>query len=100
MISVPIFIPSKQLSYCIFQVLGLAASGLMNLIIPPPANIPATFLTSSTQAARYDTRNGGVYEDDENAARRGQVVDDGVIMGQQELTRPGDIEARGKRKLE
>lgn len=78
----------------VFAVLGLGAGALINLLIPQ--STPSKTFASRTQAVL-----AGVTGEDENAARRGQVVDEGIIVEEEE-GRADEFgrKATGKRKVE
>ena len=70
--------------------LGLGAGALLNVLVPQAS-------PSSTFALRTQAVLAGVKGEDENAARRGQVVDGGVVLDDD----PSDgLTTKGKRKTE
>ncbi|CAD6575953.1 MAG: hypothetical protein TREMPRED_001545 [Tremellales sp. Tagirdzhanova-0007] len=72
--------------------LGLGVATLINFIIPSTSSLP--ILRSRTQAVL-----AGVTREDENAARRGQVVDEGLIIEEVDETSTSST-AKGKSKAE
>ncbi|WRT69958.1 uncharacterized protein IL334_006949 [Kwoniella shivajii] len=77
-------------------VLGLSTSYLINVLIPPPSSQSAFNPISAPNAAfsRPTAGLGSMF--DENAARRGGVVDDGVIHEDAEESSGDDLIDRGK----
>ena len=74
------------------EALAMGVAILINLIIPPTSSLP--ILGSRTQAVL-----AGVTREDENAARRGQVVDEGVILDKGDGPR-ASLTGEGKSKAE
>lgn len=73
--------------------LGLGAGALINLIIPQPTS-PTTFAPRTHAALARATG------EDENAARRGQAIDEGVIIDEEDDEEDATPIGKGRRKEE
>ncbi|WVQ94971.1 hypothetical protein IAU59_002062 [Kwoniella sp. CBS 9459] len=80
--------------------LGLFTSYLINLVIPPsPLTSTSDAISPTTSSSQTFSRPSagmqGIKLFDENAARRGGIVDDGVIYEAEESDESGDNENQG-----